>query len=33
VLINTARRLRGFPLWEVGAGYLDTLAAVKMVRR
>src|SRR5467141_1001539 len=33
VLTQTARPLPGFALWEVGAGYLDALAAVNAVRR
>src|SRR5437016_11610543 len=33
VLTATARPLPGFALWEVGAGYLDALAAVTAVRK
>jgi serine protease AprX len=33
VLTQTARPLPGFALWEVGAGYVDALAAVTAVRR
>ncbi len=33
VLTQTARPLPGFALWEVGAGYVDALAAVNAVRR
>src|SRR5438094_19775 len=33
VLTQTARPLPGFALWEVGAGYLDALAAVNAVRQ
>ena len=32
VLVQTARPLPGFALWEVGAGYVDALAAVNAVR-
>src|SRR6059036_170204 len=32
-IISTARPLPGFALWEVGAGYLDALAAVNAVKR
>jgi serine protease AprX len=32
VITGTARPLPGFALWEVGAGYLDALAAVTAVR-
>src|SRR6266513_2200049 len=33
VLSQTARPLPGFALWEVGAGYVDALAAVNAVRK
>jgi serine protease AprX len=33
VITRTARPLPGYLLWEVGAGYLDALAAVEAVRR
>src|SRR5947208_8755876 len=33
VLTQTARPLPGFALWEVGAGYVDALAAVNAVRK
>ncbi len=33
VLTQTARPLPGYALWEVGAGYVDALAAVNAVRR
>jgi len=33
VIMTTAQPLPGFELWEVGAGYLDALAAVKAVKR
>src|SRR6267142_2507112 len=33
VLTQTARPLPGYGLWEVGAGYVDALAAVNAVRR
>lgn len=33
VITRTARPLPGYALWEVGAGYLDALAAVEAVRR
>jgi serine protease AprX len=33
VLTQTARPLPGFAEWEVGAGYVDALAAVNAVRR
>jgi serine protease AprX len=33
VITRTARPLAGYALWEVGAGYLDALAAVEAVRR
>jgi len=33
VLTQTARPLPEFGLWEVGAGYVDALAAVNAVRR
>src|SRR5216110_1670054 len=33
VLTQTARPLPGFALWEVGAGYVDALAAVTAVRK
>jgi serine protease AprX len=33
VLTQTARPLPGYELWEVGAGYVDALAAVNAVRR
>jgi len=32
-IVNTARPLPGFATWEVGAGYLDALAAVSAVKR
>jgi serine protease AprX len=32
-LTQTARPLPGYELWEVGAGYVDALAAVNAVRR
>ncbi|OLC77290.1 MAG: hypothetical protein AUH78_04720 [Gemmatimonadetes bacterium 13_1_40CM_4_69_8] len=32
-IVSTARPLPGFALWEVGAGYLDALAAVNAVKR
>jgi serine protease AprX len=32
-LTNTARPLPGYAQWEVGAGYVDALAAVRAVRR
>jgi serine protease AprX len=32
-LTKTAKRLDGFAEWEVGAGYVDALAAVKAVRK
>jgi len=32
-ITSTARPLPGFALWEVGAGYLDALAAVNAVKR
>src|SRR5256714_703886 len=33
VIMTTAQPLPGFELWEVGAGYLDALAAVNAVKR
>jgi serine protease AprX len=33
VITRTARPLPGYALWEVGAGYLDALAAVEAVRQ
>ena len=33
VMTQTARSLPTFALWEVGAGYVDALAAVNAVRR
>jgi len=33
VLTQTARPIPGYALWEVGAGYVDALAAVNAVRR
>lgn len=33
VITSTARPLPGYALWEVGAGYLDALAAVEAVRQ
>jgi subtilisin family serine protease len=32
-IIQNARPLPGFALWEVGAGYLDALAAVMAVKK
>jgi serine protease AprX len=32
-IVQTARPLPGFALWEVGAGYLDALAAVQAVKK
>jgi len=32
-IVNTARPLPGYATWEVGAGYLDALAAVNAVKR
>jgi serine protease AprX len=33
LIVQTARPLPGFGEWEVGAGYLDALAAVNAARR
>jgi len=32
-MVRTVRPLPGFGLWEVGAGYVDALAAVNAVKR